>query len=165
MTKMKFEHLRRHNVKMFFCLAFFATSLTACIKMNSYQYLNISFRDSKIDPYFLENYIDGVRNKNLVVPDSIKYIFLQGDSLGQDDRLVYFKGKPKEWYEINFAMSPCWIMRIYNPEFADSSINQRVVLGDKEIERIETRFRRGKFYSRQSSMVKSTIYRIRYYII
>lgn len=125
----------------FLALFLIITSEICCYTINEYDYLNINFNDNKLNTYFFEKYIDSVHNRNLIIPDTIKDIFLFGEKLTEQERLIYFDHRPKEWYIINLSASPCWIESIYNKELSIRLINNRDSLGKKELKRVEMRFR------------------------
>jgi hypothetical protein len=125
---------------LFICLI---TELLGCgfYEVKERKYLWITFNDSKLHPPFLENYIDSVRNKDVVIPDSILYIFKEGNKLDEQERLIHFEN-PDEWYLVIFDSSPGWIAFIYNPKISNHSINQREKLSKPELSRIENRYRK-----------------------
>jgi len=116
--------------------------ITRYYKTTTYSYLFLDFKESRIRGEFLNRYVDSVFNKSLIIPDSINYIFLKGDSLKTQERIVHFKSNPEEWYMINFTTEPCWIETIYNKRLADTLINNSTLLGKNEIKRIEHRFQK-----------------------
>ncbi|RWY49109.1 hypothetical protein [Mucilaginibacter gilvus] len=137
--------------------------LSGCYKMTEFSYLSITFNDSRINSIFLTKYVDSVVNKNLIIPDSINYIFLSGEPLKEQERIIHFKNNPDEWYMINFNAAPCWIETIYCKNLTDTLVNNRTLLGDKEIDRIANRFRtevinQAEHYGRKQSLPDSILY-------
>jgi len=110
---------------------------------NSHPYLNINFEKSKINGTFLQNYVDSVLNKKIVIPDSIKSLFyisnVQHD-LNENQRIIYFRDNPIEWYLVGFEINPCWIEAIYSPSIRDIAIFKKQTLSEAEIKRIKKRF-------------------------
>ncbi|WP_299578862.1 hypothetical protein [Mucilaginibacter sp.] len=136
----------------------------SCYKMTTYSYLFIDFKESRISGSFLKMYIDSVLNKNLIVPDSVNYIFLSGNILNDQERIIHFKNEPDEWYMINFTTEPCWIGTIYNKKLADTLINNRTLLGKNEIQRVEKRFqtevlKQAELYGKKKCLPDSVIYK------
>lgn len=129
------------NFKLKMIITIIIIFFSSCYQEKNRQYLFISFYNSRLSGKYLKNYIDNVRDKNIIVPDSIKDIFLFGDTIDNRQRFVYFKSSPEEWYMILFYTQPCLIENIYNKTLSNHVINDRSVLGDKEIERIQLRFR------------------------
>jgi len=127
--------------QLIFCLFIFIT-MPGCYRVNESDSLSIVFNDSKLSATFIKTYIDSVRNKNLIIPDSIKAVFFKGDSIRRDETLVYFSNSPKEWYLVNFSSTPGAIERIYNPLLAYGSIASRAKLSDEKITQIEERYRK-----------------------
>jgi|SRR6185437_8704614 len=150
------------TLKLFF-LSILVFSLSFCYRMREYKFLNVTFDDVNIKGSFLKKYIDSIRNKDLVIPSSIKDNFLHGSKLSESERLVYFKDKPQEWYLISFDISPCWIEYIYNKQLSPVSINKREFLGDEQLKRIEMRFRNevikpAESYGREHHLPDSVLY-------
>jgi len=142
--------------------------LGGCLyKVNEYKYLSIVFNDSKLSPVFLTKYVDSVRNKNLVIPDSIAYEFFKGDTIPDQERLLHFQN-PDEWYRVMFNAGPCWVGEIYNPKLANKVINDPKDLSDIELKRIENRIRQELFapaikYGKAQHLPDSVIYNIKYH--
>ncbi|MEO6981031.1 MAG: hypothetical protein ABI113_21730 [Mucilaginibacter sp.] len=128
----------RHKLLCFFTFAFFS----GCYTVNERDSLSIVFNDSKLAPGFIKTYIDSVRNKNFVIPDSIKEIFFVGDSIRWDESLVYFNNAPKEWYLVRFSSAPGSIESIYNPELSIAPIIRKTDLTEEKIRQIEVRYRK-----------------------
>ena len=114
---------------------------TACYTVNDRKDLHIVFNHSKLDGGYLKQYVDSVRNKSFLVPDSsIAEIFFNGDTISSSERIIYFNSDPKEWYLINFMASPCFIESMYNPNLSNGEIYDTTFLSKKEIVRIRNRF-------------------------
>ena len=90
-------------------LVIFSIIQIGCYQMKPYSYLFIDFKDSRIDSRFFKMYIDSIFNKNLSIPDSVRYIFLSGEKLSDRERIIHFNNKPDEWCMINFTVAPCLI--------------------------------------------------------
>jgi hypothetical protein len=128
------------KIKLILIFASF-TAFASCYRVKEYKYLNITFNDNNLNSFFLENYIDSVRNKNIVIPDSISYSFLFGNKIEENERLIHFKNSPEEWYMISFDATPCWIMSILNNKLNHYRIiSDREELDDDQLKRIEKRF-------------------------
>ena len=135
--------------------------------MKKGEYLWITFNDSKLHPAFLENYIDSVRNKNLIIPDTILDKFLRGGTLDEQERLIHFDN-PDDWYMVVFDSSPGWIALIYNQNLSDEAINEREKISESEIERIEHRYRTeilnsAEKYGKNHHLPDSVIYNLKYH--
>lgn len=117
-----------------------AIFFTACYTVNDRKNLGIVFNESKLNPYYLEGYVDKIRNKGFSTPDSISEIFFNGDSISDEQRIIYFKNAPQEWYLINFNASPCWIESIFNPHLSNSQIYDSTFMSKEQLVRIRNRF-------------------------
>ncbi len=136
---------------------------TSCYRVKEYHYLDITFDDSGVKQHFLEYYIDSVRNKNLIIPDSVSNIFDNINKLDTLTRLVYFDRNPREWYMVNFSSRTCWIQYIYNKKLSDKMLNERFAVKDSELRRIELRFRNeillpAERYARSKTLPDSLVY-------
>lgn len=107
--------------------------------MKDIKYLFIKFPDSKLNSVFLQKYIEGVRNRNLVIPDSIKKQF--PNSLEKEESYVYFKEPPQECYLMCFEFYPFGIEFIHSPQVTNQLIDSKRYLGGGQLDRIITRFR------------------------
>jgi hypothetical protein len=121
----------------FICLlcSFFAS----CYEVNDRNYLNITFNGQNLSSVFFKKYVDVVRNKNLVITDDVKNVFLNGETLNDDERIIYFKNNPEEWYMVSFDASPFWIKYIYSPKISNVLIYQNKQMENSEFVRIKTR--------------------------
>ncbi|OAQ37976.1 hypothetical protein A5893_16545 [Pedobacter psychrophilus] len=122
-----------------FCgvLLFLLILISSCYSVDDSQYLNISFDNSKVSSQSLREYIDKTSDR---IPDSIVTFFYEDENIPQNERVVHFKNKPEEWYLIDFSITPCWILAIYNPDLSDSAFTNYNQLSDKELIRIKKRF-------------------------
>ncbi|MCR8558149.1 hypothetical protein KXD93_10865 [Mucilaginibacter sp. BJC16-A38] len=123
----------------------------------------IDFKESRLSSRILTIYVDSVINKDLVIPDSVNYIFLSGEKLKDQERIIHLKNKPDEWFMINFTNDPCLIETIYNKNLSDTLINDGVLLGEHEIQRIKTRFfkevlKPAELYGKMHHFADSIIY-------
>lgn len=132
----RIEYLKSKLVLLVFLLFGFSS----CYSVNEHTYLRIVFNNSKLNSIYLNNYIDNVRNNGIIVPDSIKEIFFDEAKISANERLIYFKSKPEEWYLINFDATPCWIEAIYNPSLSSVGIYDNRFTSKTELNRIKTRF-------------------------
>lgn len=139
-----------------------SVALVACYKIDRRDYLSIVFNDSKLKPSYLKKYIDDVVNRDSV-QDSIIYMFSGVDTLRDDERVIYFKENPKEYYLLCFDASPCWIQYIYNERLSKDIIANRDSIDISEIKRIERRFRKeildkAEEYGRQNNIPDTLMY-------
>jgi|GEM_PF-1876742 len=128
------------KAKFILSTLFLLFTLNSCYTVNEHTYLGIVFNENKISAVYLNNYIDSVRNNEVVIPDSIKEIFFNGSKMLDNERLIYFEGKPQEWYLINFNATPCWIEAIYNPSLSNGMIHDKRFISEIELNRIKKRF-------------------------
>src|SRR5579862_9646573 len=153
----------RSQVFLLFILIFYIS----CYTVNDRRYLNIVFNDSKLNSLYLLKYVDSVQNKGFLVPDSISYIFFTGDTISENQRIVYFSNNPKEWYLINFDAAPCWIESIYNPNLSNGAIYDKRFISSTELERIRIRFineilKKTEMYGKEHHIPDSILYDTKY---
>jgi hypothetical protein len=112
---------------------------SSCSFVNDRRTLDIGF-DNKLNADYVKNYLDSVYNKRTVIPDSIKNIFFDSDTIPADERLVYFKDKPQEWYLVVFDSSPGWITSIYNHSLSPGIIRNQLFTTPTQLTRIKKRY-------------------------
>jgi hypothetical protein len=104
-----------------------------------------------------------VRNNEIIIPDSIKEIFFNGDKMANNERLIHFESKPQEWYLINFDANPCWIEAIYNPLLSNGMIHDKRFISEAELNRVKKRFEsevliKAEQYGKDHHLADSTLY-------
>ncbi|OQP57825.1 hypothetical protein A3860_09375 [Niastella vici] len=101
--------------------------------------LDIIFQDTSIQASSLIKYFDSVLKfdtANYKVLDS-----LGGLPLGEEQRIVYFKKYPNEYYRVSINAFPCWIMGVFNENIDRYHwVFSRSKIKDDELKRIEKRF-------------------------
>jgi peptidoglycan/LPS O-acetylase OafA/YrhL len=114
------QSLFQNRLKLLLC--YLALIFSSCYTVNEHTYLRIVFNESKLSAVYLNSYVDSVRNNGIIIPDSIKEFFFNGDKISDNERLIYFESSPQEWYLINFDATPCWIEAIYSPLVSNGMI-------------------------------------------
>ena len=142
------------------CLALIFSS---CYTVNEHTYLRIVFNESKLNAVYLNNYVDSVRNNKIIIPDSIKEIFFNGDKMSNNERLIHFESNPQEWYLINFDATPCWIEAIYNPALSSTQIYDKRFISEAELNRVKKRFeievlKKAEEYGKNHHLADSVLY-------
>ncbi len=147
---------------LLFCLTLIFSS---CYTVNEHTYLNITFNDNKLNPFFLEKYVDSIRNYPKLIHDSINEVFFNGDKIPDFKRIVYFKHNPEEWYLVVFDSSPCWIEAIYNPLLSNGMIHDKKFISGAELNRIKKRFevevlKKAEEYGKNHHLADSVLYNL-----
>ena len=104
------------------------------------EYLDVIFYDTTIKASSVIQYVDSVLRldtANYEIQNTIK-----GVMLGEDQRVIYFKNPPTEYYEVSINAFPCWIKGVFN-ERIDSYhwIYSKSKIKVDELERIKNRFK------------------------
>lgn len=104
------------------------------------EYLHLRFEDTSRNATSVLNYFDSVLKldtANYEVKDS-----LDGVELGEDQRVVYFKKYPNEYYWVSINAFPCWIKATCNKNiYPYDWVYSRSKIKDDELKRIEKRFK------------------------
>ena len=104
------------------------------------EYLDLTFVNSSLSDSSVLNYFDSVLKldtANYVIQDS-----LNGLKLGDDERIIYFKKNPNEYYQVSINAFPCWIKGIFNEKIDRFNwVYSRSKVKDSELKRIENRFK------------------------
>src|SRR5579863_9076860 len=132
------QSLFQNKLRLLLCCS--TLIFSSCYTVNEHTYLNITFNDSKLNPFFLKKYVDSIRNDHEQIPDSINEVFFNGDKIPDFKRIVYFKDNPQEWYLVVFDSSPCWIEAIYNPLLSNGMIHDQRFISQAELKRVKKRF-------------------------
>jgi len=148
-------------------ILFLPIIFSSCYTVNEHTYLNITFNDSKLNPFFLEKYIDSIHSDQKQIPDSIDQVFFNGDKIPDIKRIVYFKDNPQEWYLVVFDSSPCWIEAIYNPTLSSFMIHDKRFISAAELTRIRNRFQseilnKSEAYGKNHHIADSILYNLKY---
>jgi hypothetical protein len=133
---------------------------------NNHSYLNILPDSTNLKDDYIIFFIDSVLNKNNFITDSIKsQFFISNDQkdLNSDDRIVYFKEYPEEWYLISFDATPCWIKAVYNNHLGNVAIFEPSQLTQYEFRRIKKRFQieilnKATLYAKEKNIPDSVHY-------
>lgn len=157
------QSLFQNKLKLFLC--YLTLIFSSCYTVNEHTYLNITFNDSKLNPSFLEKYVDSIRNDHKQIPDSINEVFFNGDKIPDFKRIVYFKDNPQEWYLVVFDASPCWIEAIYNPLLSNGMIHDKRYISEAELKRVKKRFqtevlKQAEEYGKSHKLPDSTLYNL-----
>ena len=149
--------------KLVLGILFLLFIFSSCYTVNEHTYLRIVFNESKLNAVYLNNYVDSVRNNGIIIPDSIKEIFFNGDKMSNNERLIYFESKPQEWYLINFDATPCWIEAVYNPALSSSQIHDKRFISETELNRVQKRFevevlKKAEEYGKNHHIADSILY-------
>jgi hypothetical protein len=104
------------------------------------EYLDIIFYDTTIKASSVIHYVDSVLRfdtANYEIHNS-----LMGVTLDKDQRVIYFKNPPKEYYEVSINAFPCWIMGVFNEKIDRYHwIYNKDKIKVGELERIKIRFK------------------------
>lgn len=157
------QSLFQNKLKLLLC--YLTLIFSSCYTVNEHTYLNITFNDSKLNPLFLEKYVDSIRNDHKQIPDSINEVFFNGDKIPDFKRIVYFKDNPQEWYLVVFDSSPCGIEAIYNPLLSVGMIHDKKFISEAELNRIKKRFeteilKKAEEYGKNHHIADSILYNL-----
>jgi hypothetical protein len=107
--------------------------------------LNIRFVDLKIAPPKVLHYLDSIYLKD-TTSFSLVTSF-NDDSLNKDQRVIFFKSEPVEYYRIDCNDFSCWIKGIFNKNLDSTKwIFDEKKLSNASINRIRKRFQNEILY-------------------
>lgn len=104
------------------------------------EYLDLIFKDTSIKTSSVINYFDSVLKND--TSNYEVYNAMDGVKLSEDQRIVYFKKLPNEYYRVSINAFPCWIMGVFNENINRYHwVYSRSDLKTEELKRIKMRFK------------------------